>query len=94
MVNEYRFDDEHFDSYFVNDSDLNNIAELRCIYPFMNDIWVYTETINPDIDITHESEPIRYSSLEEISDTEGVSWNIPNNIEFSNDFITLEPFND
>ena len=94
MVNEYRFDDEHFDSYFVKDSDLNNIAELRCIYPFMNDIWVYTETINPDIDITHESEPIRYSSLEEISDTEGVSWNIPNNIEFSNDFITLEPFND
>ena len=94
MVNEYRFDDEHFDSYFVKDSDLNNIAELRCIYPFMNDIWVYTETINPDIDITHESEPIRYSSLEEISDTEGVSWNIPNNIEFNNDFITLEPFND
>ena len=94
IVNEYRFDDEHFDSYFVKDNDLNNIAELRCIYPFMDDIWVYTETIDPDTDITYESKPIGYSSLQEVSDTEGLSWNIPDNLSFGKDFITLSPYND
>ena len=48
MVHEYRYDNEAIDSLFVRDTDFNNIGMLECIYPFTNDIWVYTETIDPN----------------------------------------------
>ena len=74
MINEYRFDDESTNSWFVKDTDLNNIARLECIYPFMNDIWVYTETIDPSIDITHESSSIHVSNIKEDENSQGISW--------------------
>lgn len=74
MVNEYRFDDEHIDSAFVKDSEFNNIAKLECIYPFSNDIWVYTETVDPDSDIIKEiSNGIFICDIKEIEEDVGVS---------------------
>lgn len=75
MVNEYRFDDESINSAFIKDSEFNNIARLECIYPFMNDIWVYTETINPDSDITKEVTDIPICEIKEIESDPGQSIN-------------------
>lgn len=96
MVNEYRFNDEAINSYFIKDSDFNNIASLECIYPFMNDIWVYTETIDPDNDTQHKLEITgkNLCKIEEL-DTDGVSWENPDNLLIDKpiDMITLNPNN-
>ena len=75
MVNEYRFDDESINSAFIKDNEFNNIARLECIYPFMNDIWVYTETINPDSDITKEITDMPICEIKEIESDPGQSIN-------------------
>ena len=74
IINEYRLDDESINSLFVKDTDLDNIILLNCIYPFMNDIWVYTETINPDAAIKKASDEIKLYSIEQDLESPGVEW--------------------
>lgn len=96
MINEYAFNDEAINSYFIKDSDLNNVASLECIYPFMHDIWVYTETIDPDDDTQHKLE-VTGKDLCVIKemDTNGVEWSNIDKLLANKpiDMITLNPYN-
>lgn len=98
IVNEYRFNDQAVNSLFVKDSDRNNIASLQCIYPFMNDIWVYTETIDPDSDTTKELTDIKAcpNGIEQINDSLGVDWeNLPLMVTNHNNKPTIiKPYNE
>lgn len=73
MTNEYKFDDEAINSLFIKDSDNNNIGVLECISPYADDIWVYTETINPTNDIIEKQKVIEYD-IWEIDDSPGKDW--------------------
>ena len=96
MVNEYRFNDESINSLFVKDTDFNNVGRLECIYPFMDDIWVYTETVDPDSDIEQEKEFELCPDRKQDDDSVGVDWDglnlIGTNIE--KEPILLNPYND
>lgn len=90
MVNEYRYDVDAINSLFIKDSDYNNIASLECIYPFMDDIWVYTETINNKSNNNHEINNISYYSITEDKDSPGTEWN---NLEQKSFYTILNPKN-
>ena len=98
MVNEYRFNDQAVNSLFVKDSDRHNIASLECIYPFMNDIWVYTETIDPDSDTTRELTDIKIcpSGIKQMDETLGVDWkNLPLIVtNHNNEPTVIKPYNE
>ncbi len=98
IVNEYRFNDQAVNSLFVKDSDGNNVASLQCIYPFMNDIWVYTETIDPDSDTTKELKDIKVcpNGIKQIDDSLGVDWkNLPLMVtNHNNEPTIIKPYND
>ena len=98
IVNEYRFNDQAVNSLFVKDSDRRNIASLQCIYPFMNDIWVYTETIDPDSDTTRELTDIKAcpSGIKQIDDSLGVDWeNLPLMVtNHNNEPTIIKPYNE
>lgn len=98
IVNEYRFNDQAVNSLFVKDNDGNNVASLQCIYPFMNDIWVYTETIDPDSDTTKELLDIKAcpNGIEQIDDSLGVDWvNLPLIVtNHNNEPTIIKPYNE
>ena len=77
IINEYRMDDEAINSLFIRDTDLNNIILLNCIYPYMNDIWVYTETINPDVNVLKSTDNINVTEIEQDIESAGVEWDNP-----------------
>lgn len=82
MVNEYKFDEDSVNALFVKDDEFNNIGMLECIYPFMNDIWVYTETIDPGSDkirkVQNETqENISLCNVIEKEDSLGQEWEDP-----------------
>lgn len=74
ITNEYRLDDEAINSLYVRDTDYNNLMILECIYPFMNDIWVYTETINPDEAYTKEIKNIGLCDITQDVESAGIEW--------------------
>ena len=82
LVNEYRHNDDAINAAFVKDSDLNNIAILRCIDPFINDIYVYTETIKKEADYTSQTDEILPTALDESGD--GVTWKTPHEVTNTN----------
>ena len=96
MVNEYRFENDSVNSLFVKDSEFNNIGVLECIYPFMDDIWVYTETIDPSSDTIQKVQnedrddiPLSYAIQEENS--LGVDWKQPQRLISNPISIKLNP---
>lgn len=93
MVNEYRYNDEAINTLFVRDSNFKNIATLKCIYPFMNNIWVYTETISPTDNIEHEIKNLRPRITQDLDDV-GVKWGDNVQLPSKNLFVRLNPTND
>lgn len=91
MVNEYKFDDEAVNALFVRDDDFNNIGMLECIYPFMDDIWVYTETVDPESNKSHEVKDIPLCSVTQIEQSQGVDWENPELLLNKPINITLNP---
>lgn len=102
MVNEYRYQQDSVNSLFVRDDEFNNIGVLDCIYPFMNDIWVYTETIDPTSDTVFKVEKTNEdgsSGLDSIplcsagqnDETLGVEWEEPQSLVNNPINITLNP---
>lgn len=69
LVNEYRFVDDSTNSYFIKDTDLNNIARLDCIHPTTDDLWVYTETIKASDNDERSVNNIPVHDIEIIDDT-------------------------
>lgn len=99
MVNEYRFDNDAINSLFVKDDEFNNIGMLECIYPFMDDIWVYTETIDPSSkDIlkvqNEETDKVSLCSVIQRNDTLGKEWENPEKLITQPISITLNPQSD
>lgn len=99
MTNEYKFEDDAVNSMFVRDDEFNNIGLLECIYPFMNDIWVYTETIDPTQDNTHKVQndfrddiPLSYATQKE--DSLGLDWENPQTLKNKPILIKLNPQSD
>lgn len=78
IVNEYRFDERAVNATFIKDSNLNNIAVLSCIDPFMHDLYVYTETIKKDTDRSKQTDEILPEFLNEKG--EGVTWKTPHEV--------------
>ena len=92
LVNEYRRNDRSVNSTFIKDSDLNNIAVLKCIDPFINDLYVYTETIEGKVSNKHQTDELYPTFLSE--DGEGITWKTPYEIENSYSTatkVTLKP---
>lgn len=77
IINEYRLDDEAINSLFVKDTNLDNIILLSCIYPYMHDIWVYTETLNPSSGITLFTENIKPNEITQDLESTGKEWDNP-----------------
>lgn len=93
MVNEYRYNENAINNTFIKDSDMNNVAILESISPFIDDVWVYTETVVPKSDLDRETANLLPCSVNEIS-TEGVHWEYPQAIMQENIIskeILLEP---
>lgn len=96
MINEYRYNQDSVNSLFVRDDEFNNIGVLDCIYPFMNDIWVYTETVDPDSDTIEKvsiegKDSIPLCSAEQTDDSLGVEWDNPQSLVNNPINITLNP---
>lgn len=93
MINEYSMQDEAINSLFLQDSDLNNIIALDCIYPYMDDIWVYAETINPQSNLSHEALIETPCKIKEDTKTLGSSWG-KEQLSLSSPLINkLSPYN-
>lgn len=82
LVNEYKYNDEAIDATYIKDTDLNNIALLKCIDPFVEDLYVYTETIKPSVDPKHETPEINPSGVDEFG--MGQTWKNSRQIANSN----------
>ena len=99
MVNEYRFDEDAINSMFIKDDNYKNVGILECIYPFMNDIWVYTETVDADSDTIHQiknedGNKIPLCSAIETDSHLGVSWDKPQDLLSKPILISLNPQTD
>ena len=82
MINEYKFEEDSVNSLFVRDDEFNNIGLLECIYPFMDDIWVYTETVDPKTDKIYkvqneERDDIPVHEIIEDKESYGKEWDNP-----------------
>ena len=95
MVNEYRFDEDAINADFIRDTELNNVAKLECIHPNMNEVWVFTETIDADADTNREITNIPPCTIEEIENTAGVSINEIENLTSTgiNEQTIINPYN-
>ena len=93
IINEYRLDDEAINSLFIRDTDLDNIILLNCIYPYMHDIWVYTETINPNTNIIKSTNNIDLYEINQDLESAGVEWKEPQLIKsnYKPKPITINP---
>lgn len=80
IVNEYKQEYENIDTVFIKDTNLNNIAILESIDPFMHDTWVYTETIPATRNNEFETDDIYPSIVTEIESSDGLNWTEPGNI--------------
>ncbi|WP_296846981.1 hypothetical protein [uncultured Methanobrevibacter sp.] len=92
LVNEYQHNDDAVNANYIKDSNMGNVALLKCIDPFVRDIYVYTETINSVIDNNHQTDDIFPSNLTE--DGDGVTWNKPytlKNHDFTASEVILQP---
>lgn len=92
LLNEYKYNDDAINGAFIKDDELNNIALLKCIDPFIEDIYVYTETIAPGIDYNHEIGYINPTYLNQ--GDEGVPWNNSqqiSNTTYAGVELTLNP---
>ena len=74
LVSEYRRNINAKDIDFLKDSEDNNIALMKNIDPYLNDVWIYTETITPTIDMSAETKGILPCSVKQDETTDGVSW--------------------
>lgn len=95
LVNEYRYNEDAINTTFIKDSDMNNIAILESIDPFINDVWVYTESILPETDFNRSTGELFPCSVKEIP-SNGVAWEYPNAIKQENiisEQIIMEPLN-
>lgn len=95
LTNEYRYDNESINASFLKDTNRTNVAVLESIYPTMDDVWVYTESIVPDEIIDRSTARILPCRVEEIP-SNGVSWEYPNAIKQENmisEKMVLEPLN-
>lgn len=94
MLNEYSFDDEAVNALFVKDDDFNNIGMLECIYPYMNNIWVYTETIDPSENKIHSIKDIQLCSITQDEESAGVEWSDPQELINNPIYTILNPQTD
>lgn len=94
LVNEYRHNDDAVNAAFIKDSELNNIAILQCIDPFIEDIYVYTETIKKETDYSSQTHEIFPTALDE--EGQGVTWRNPHeasNLKTTATEVVLQPQN-
>lgn len=92
MINEYKVNNEAVNSLWIRDSDYNKVAVLDCIYPYMNDIWVYTETVDSR-NILADQVQLKNPTLTENEVYGGVSWG-KEQLTLNNPLmITLNPDN-
>ncbi len=100
LVSEYKYNEDAINASYIKDSELNNIALLQSIDPFIEDIYVYTETIEPLIDNNKSVGYINPTYITEGGD--GVTWKNPRQIsdttyvgaEIKLDPKTSKTFND
>lgn len=78
LINEYQHNEDAINAAYIKDDQFNNIALLRTIDPFIEDIYVYTETISPDIDYNREIGYINPTYL--LESGEGITWANPHQI--------------
>lgn len=78
LVNEYRYNEDAINASYIKDDELHNIALLQSIDPFIEDIYVYTETISPDIDNNRSVGYINPTYIMEGGD--GVTWQNPHQV--------------
>lgn len=93
MVNEYRYNNDAVDGFFIKDTDLNNVVLLESVSPNINDVWIFTETIVPETDITRQTGEIYPCKVIEQKD-HGVPWHFPQSLKkktLISDPITLKP---
>lgn len=83
LVNEYRFNEDAINNAFIKDTDMNNVAILSSIDPFINDVWVYTETIIPEGNLNRETNELYIDCIRE-KQSNGVSWEYPQAIKQKN----------
>lgn len=78
LLNEYKYNADAINAAYIKDTEFNNIALLQSIDPFVEDIYVYTETIEPSIDNSRTTGYINPSNVLEGGD--GVTWKNPHQI--------------
>lgn len=77
MANEYKQEYDNIDAVYIRDTNLNNIAVLESIDPFMHDVWVYTETMPATRDNNFQTDDIYPYEVNQDSLSNGVSWENP-----------------
>lgn len=85
LINEYRHNSDAINAGFVKDTDYNNVGVLKCIDPSIENIYVYTETIDKTVDNTYQTNGI--PPTEVVDEQDGVSWEKP--IELTNLYKTV-----
>lgn len=96
LANEYRKNYESKNIDFIKDSEDNNIALMTNIDPYINDVWIYTETIKPTIDMDRETSDIFPSIVLQDEKSEGVMWDNEEtllNSQLLTANVTLDPQN-
>lgn len=77
LINEYKYNEDAINASYIKDTNLDNIALLQSIDPFIQDIYVYTETIQPSVNNNREVNCINPLVLES---GDGITWESPHQI--------------
>ena len=80
MVNEYQKNFDKKDNIFIKDSNLNNIGIVSIKNPFIEDTYLYTESIPATPDYDEETGDILPISAYQDKTSEGVEWKNPEHL--------------
>lgn len=67
LMNEYSSNHDNIDNILLKDSLGNSIASAECVYPYVNDLHIYTESISNEASI--ENETGKFTPLTVVEDT-------------------------
>lgn len=89
ILNEYKINDDKVNSLLIQDTDGNNMAMVNCIDPYIENLYIYTESILPQDIIKQSVENIYPTYIITEHKDENQEWDNPNNMKTANDSFAL-----
>jgi hypothetical protein len=82
LLNEYRINDNQFDYAFINDTDGNNMAVINTIDPYVENIYMFTETILPTSAIQQDTGAVLPNKIIATHKDDNAEWINSENLKY------------